>query len=59
MIEEMNLKKDTRYALCSCNQSSKYPFCDGVHKKYNMLHGTSYKSIKITPKSDIILTIES
>ena len=52
---KINLKKDVRYALCTCNKSAKYPFCDGAHRNYNMLNKTNYKSMKIIPKNDTTL----
>ena len=56
-MTKIELQKDKRYALCTCNQSSKYPLCDGVHREYNLKHNTHYKSIKIIPESDVTLDI--
>ena len=56
-MTKVTLQKNTRYALCSCKQSSKYPFCDGAHRDYNMLNNTNYKSIKIVSDNDTTLII--
>ena len=55
-MKKVTIEKNKRYALCSCNQSSKYPFCDGAHRDYNMLHNTNYKSIKIVAETDTKLS---
>ena len=56
-MTQVKLKKNIRYALCSCNQSAKYPFCDGAHRKHNALNKSQYKSIKIICKTDTELMI--
>ena len=53
------LKKNQRYAICSCGQTKKHPFCDGEHRVYNQKNNTQYKSIKIIPETDVILDFVS
>ncbi len=56
---KIHLQKDQRYALCTCNQSNKYPLCYGAHREYNLKNNSHYKSIKIIPESDVDLNIPS
>jgi len=56
-MTKIQLKKGQRYALCTCNQSNKYPLCDGLHREYNLKNNTNYKSIKIIPEADVTLNI--
>jgi len=30
---KVSLKADTKYALCCCGESKKFPFCDGKHRE--------------------------
>jgi len=32
---QVALKKDERYAWCTCSHSSNQPFCDGSHRAHN------------------------
>jgi CDGSH-type Zn-finger protein len=34
--------------LCTCGQSSTYPFCNGAHRAYNAANGTSYAPMPYT-----------
>ena len=43
---KINVKKDTRYAWCSCGLSAKDPYCDGSHK------GTGFKPMIVKEEAD-------
>jgi len=53
------LKKGIQYKFCTCGTSKIIPFCDDSHKILNEKIGTSYKSLKIIPKKDVILAVSS
>ena len=59
VTKKINLKKNQEYKLCTCGASKSIPFCDESHKKLNEEKRTNYKSLKITPKNDIILDVSS
>ena len=42
-----NPKKNTVY-YCRCWQSSKFPYCDGTHKKVNMVMGSNVGPLGVT-----------
>ena len=56
---QINLIKGNKYKLCTCGASKKIPFCDDSHRELNDKKGTSYKSLKITPKEDINMEVSS
>ncbi len=58
-IKEINLKANIKYSICTCGGSKNIPWCDNSHRILNEGKGTSYKSLKIIPKKDIILQISS
>ena len=43
----VTLSEPGKYAHCSCQQSSRYPFCDGTHRDYRDDEGTAYQPIKV------------
>ena len=55
----LNFKKDQRYKLCTCGISKILPFCDNRHRKIKKKNNIVFNSIKITPKQNITLTVES
>jgi len=56
---ELKLKAGRRYKICSCGLSQILPFCDNAHRDFNAANNTEYKSIKITPDSNIIIEVTS
>ena len=56
---EIKLKAGKRYKICSCGLSQILPFCDNAHREFNAENNTEYKSVKITPDSDIIIEVTS
>ena len=53
----VKLKSDEKYSICTCGKSKNLPYCDNEHGKLNEEKSTSYKSLKIIPKSDIELEL--
>ena len=43
---KIKIKKDTKYAWCSCGLSTKDPYCDGSHK------GTGFKPLIVQEEVD-------
>lgn len=43
---KIKVKKDTKYAWCSCGLSAKDPYCDGSHK------GTKFKPLIVNEEVD-------
>ena len=56
---EIKLKAGKKYSICSCGLSDSLPFCDNTHRKFNAKNAAEYKSVKITPDSDIIIQVTS
>lgn len=56
---KLTLKKEKKYKLCTCGASRTIPFCDDSHRELNEKTGSSFKSLKITPKKDIELNVSS
>ena len=56
---KIKLKAGIKYGLCSCGRSNTLPFCDNAHRKFNEENEVNYKSVKIIPDKDIILSITS
>jgi len=38
---KVSLKEDAKY-ICMCGQSDNFPYCDGSHKKYNLITGNHF-----------------
>ena len=55
----ITLKAKQKYKICSCGESTILPYCDNTHRSVNERKGTSYKSVKITPKQDITIEVSS
>ena len=53
----LKLKTGEKYSFCTCGKSKNFPYCDDEHRNLNEKKGTSYKSLKIIPKSDVELEI--
>ena len=58
-MKKIKLKKEKKYSFCSCGLSKSLPFCDNKHRPYNEQQGTNYKSLKITPNTEVEITINS
>ncbi len=56
-MTEITLKANKKYKFCSCGESNTLPYCDNAHRSVNEIKGTSYKSVKITPKQDITIEV--
>ena len=56
---EIKLKAGKKYSICSCGFSNVLPFCDNTHREHNSTHKTDYKSVKITPEKDILISVTS
>ena len=52
----VDLKAGKKYAICSCGHSKIFPYCDHSHRELNEEKGTSYKSVKIYPETDITVS---
>ncbi|MDP6642128.1 MAG: CDGSH iron-sulfur domain-containing protein [Candidatus Nanoarchaeia archaeon] len=59
MEKEITLEAEKKYSICTCGKSKVIPFCDNTHRELNEKTGCSYKSLKITPKKKIIITLSS
>ena len=53
----LNLKAGEKYSFCKCGKSKNLPYCDDSHRKLNKEKRTSYKSLKIIPKSDAEIAV--
>ena len=53
----IKLKSDEKCSICTCGKSKNLPYCDNEHRNLNEEKRTSYKSLKIIPKSDIKLEL--
>ena len=53
----IKLKSNEKCSICTCGKIKNLPYCDDKHKKLNEERSTSYKSIKIIPKSDVELKL--
>ena len=49
----MKLSKNIKYSFCTCGLSETLPICDHSHREHNLMHNTNYKSLKITPNSNV------
>ena len=56
---KIKLSKEKTYSICTCGLSKKLPLCDNNHRKTNKINNTNYKSVKITPRKDAIIDINS
>ena len=56
---EIKLKARKKYSICSCGFSKVLPFCDNNHREHNATHKTDYKSVKITPEKDTVISVTS
>ena len=56
---KIKLKAGIKCGLCSCGLSKTLPFCDNAHRKFNEENGVNYKSVKIIPDKDVILSVTS
>ena len=56
---KIKLKAGKKHGICSCGLSNTLPFCDNAHREFNETNGTQYKSIKITPNTDIDILVTS
>ncbi len=56
---EIKLKKGKKYSICSCGLSDSLPFCDNSHREYNTDHNANYKSVKIIPREDVAVDVNS
>ena len=54
---DIKLKAGKKYSICSCGLSKSLPFCDNSHRQFNAENGTEYKSVKITPDTDITIEV--
>ena len=48
-----------KYSFCTCGLSETLPICDNSHREYNLKNNTNYKSLKITPDSDVNVEVKS
>ena len=48
-----------KYSFCTCGLSETLPICDHSHREYNLINNTNYKSLKITPDSDVNIEVKS
>ena len=58
-LMKIKLSKEKTYSICTCGLSKKLPLCDNNHRKTNKINNTNYKSVKITPRKDAIIDINS
>jgi len=58
-MKKIQLQKGKKYSFCSCGVSKSLPFCDNKHRSYNEEQGTNYKSLKITPNTEVEVIINS
>ena len=56
---KIKLSKEKTYIICTFGLSKKLPLCDNNHRKTNKINNTNYKSVKITPRKDAIIDINS
>ena len=56
---KLSVKASKKYSICSCGLSKSLPFCDNEHRAFNKINNTNYKSVKITPRKDAIIDINS
>ena len=55
----MKLSKNMKYSFCTCGLSETLPICDHSLREYNLKNNTNYKSLKITPDSDVNVEVKS
>ena len=58
-LMKIKLSKEKTYSICTCGLSKKLPLCDNNHRKTNKINNTNYKSLKVTPKKDAIIDMNS
>ena len=56
---EIKLKAVKKYSICSCGFSKVLPFCDNTHREHNSVNKTEYKSVKIKPEKDTLISVTS
>ena len=56
---KIKLSSGKKNSICSCGLSKDLPYCDNAHRQFNAENGTNYKSVKITPNSDVTINITS
>jgi CDGSH-type Zn-finger protein len=60
MVEkEIVLEPGEKYSICTCGKSKVLPFCDNTHRELNEKTNCNYKSLKITPKEKVTITLSS
>ena len=56
---KIKLSKEKTCNICTCGLSKKLPLCDNNHRKINKVNNTNYRSLKVTPRKDVIIDINS
>lgn len=54
----ISLQAGQKCSLCTCGESRTLPYCDDTHKKVNAEKGTSYRPLKIWPKTEVELEVD-